>query len=162
VINETFEGGLPTGWTVIDNAGTGATWRFNDIAGRGNLTGGTGNFAIADSDYAGHIAMNTELRTPPINMSSLSSVILKFKTDFRYYSGSGNEVADVDVSVNGAAGPWTNVWRKTGGDYRGPHTESINISAIAAGQNNVMIRFHYYNANYDWWWQVDDVVIGSL
>jgi YD repeat-containing protein len=161
-IDKDFEDGLPAGWTVTDNARTGATWRFNDMAGRGNLTGGTGNFAIADSDHEGNVTMDTELRTPAMDLSSQSNVILQFKTDFRYYSGGGNEVADVDVSVNGAAEPWTNVWRKTGGDYRGPHTESINISAIAAGQNNVMIRFHYYNAKYDWWWQVDDVVIGSL
>jgi hypothetical protein len=67
----------------------------------------------------------------------------------------------VDVSLNGAAGPWTNVWRKTGADYRGPRTEALNLTAQAAGQANVMIRFHYYNAVYEWWWQVDDVQMGQ-
>ncbi|HTP11356.1 MAG TPA: hypothetical protein VMP08_24055, partial [Anaerolineae bacterium] len=135
-------------------------WSFNNPGSRTNGTGGTGNMAIADSDNAGNVDMNTELRTPVLNLAPLTAVTLTFKTDFRYYSAGGNEVADVDVSVNGAGGPWTNVWRKSGADYRGPHTEAINLTSLAAGQSNVMIRFHYYNAHYDWWWQVDDVQLG--
>ncbi len=150
----------PAGWTVIDNAGTGAVWRFNNPGSRTNLTGGTGNWAMADSDNAGALNMDTELRTPALNLSSVSTARLLFKTDFRYYTLDPAEVADVDVSVNGAAGPWTNVWKKTG-DYRGPRTEVVDLTALAAGQSNVMIRFHYYNANFDWWWEIDDVVVES-
>jgi hypothetical protein len=159
---ESFDGTTtPAGWTVIDNASTGAVWAFDDPGGRGNMTGGTGNFAIADSDIAGTVNMDTELRTPVLDFSGLTTVNLVFKTDFYWYSGSLSEVADVDVSVNGAAGPWNNVWRKQGASYRGPHTETIDISALAAGQANVMVRFHYYNANWELWWQVDDVMVGD-
>jgi hypothetical protein len=104
--------------------------------------------------------MDTELRTPVLNLSSASTARLLFKTDFRYYSSSPAEVADVDVSVNGAAGPWTNVWKRTG-DYRGPRTEVVDLTALAAGRSNVMLRFHYYNANFDYWWEIDDVVVES-
>lgn len=150
----------PPGWQVINNVGS-AGWSFNNPGGRSNLTGGAGGFAIADSDHAGSgVSMNTELRTPVMDLSALSAVTLTFKTDFRYYTGSLAEVADVDVSVNGAAGPWTNVWRKTT-DYRGPKTETLDLTALAAGQANVMVRFHYYNAVFEWWWQVDEVRIGS-
>jgi hypothetical protein len=147
---------IPSGWTVVDNATTGAVWTFNDPGSRGNQTGGSGCFAITDSDYAGSTVMNTELRSPSFDASSLSAVNLEFKTDFRHWS---SEVADVDVSVNGASGPWTNVWRKTGADYGGPHTEDVDISAQAAGHSDVVVRFHYYNAYYAYWWQVDDVKI---
>ena len=149
---------LPAGWTVVDNAGSGAVWSFDNPCGRTNLTGGSGNFAIADSDCAGTVNMDTELRTPVLDFTGWSTVMLEFKYDWREYSG--NEVGDVDVSVNGAAGPWTNVWRRDSGSDRGPQTAVIDISAIAANQANVMIRFHYYNANYDWWWEVDDVIVG--
>ena len=158
-IYQAFESGsVPAGWTVINNVGS-AGWAFNDPGARGNLTGGAGGFAVADSDAAGSgVSMNTELRTPVMDLSSLSAVTLTFKTDFHYYT---TEVADVDVSVNGAAGPWTNVWHKSGADYRGPKSEAINLTALAAGHNNVMVRFHYYNAVYEWWWQVDDVQLGQ-
>ena len=151
---------LPAGWTVVNNGGS-AGWRFDNPKPRTNLTGGVGNFAIADSDYAGSVAMNTELRSPVMNLTTLSVVTLTFKTDFRYYAAGGSEVADVDVSLNGASGPWTNVWHKTA-DYRGPKTETINLTTLAAGQPAVMIRFRYYNANNDWWWQVDDVQLGPM
>jgi hypothetical protein len=166
-LNETFDSGtLPSGWSITDNLTSGAVWRFDDphYPPRTNLTGGSGDFAIADSDYYGSgTSMDAELRTPSMDINSFGSdsVFLEFKTDFLYYSGGGSEVADVDVSVNGSSGPWINVWRKTGADYRGPTTEVIDISSIAVGQNNVMVRFHYYNANYDWWWQIDDVHISG-
>jgi hypothetical protein len=37
----------------------------------------------------------------------------------------------------------------------------LDISSIAAGQPEVMIRFHYYLANNEWWWQVDRFRIGT-
>jgi len=160
-LREDFENGLPQGWAVIDNAGTGAEWRFDDPGVRGNLTGGTGGFAIADSNYYGTVDMDTELQTPVLDMSGLSNVAILFKTDFNWFVGRGSEVADVDVSVDGGA-TWTNVWRKTGRGHRGPRTEYIDITSLAAGEPDVVIRFHYYNAHYDWWWQVDDVYIGDL
>ena len=158
LLSETFDATTtPAGWSITDNAGTGAIWRFNNPGSRTNDTGGTGNFAIADSDSAGQVDMDTELRTPILNLSAYSTVLLKFKTDF-YYNAS--EVADVDVSSNGAAGQWTNVWHKTGVDYIG--SEQIDISALAAGRSNIMIRFRYYNANWEWYWMVDDVAISGV
>ena len=60
---------LPPGWEIIqqDSHG-GATWRLDDPARRGNLTGGSGAFAIVDSDFAGpgrssgHVAPDAERR----------------------------------------------------------------------------------------------------
>jgi subtilisin family serine protease len=160
-LREAFDATVaPTGWVTVTNVGV-AGWSFNNPKSRANLTGGTGNFAIADSDAAGTgVSMDTELRTPVLDFSGLTSVTLTFKTDFRFLASSLNEVADVDVSLNGASGPWTNVWRKTA-DYRGPKTENLDLTALAAGQANGMIRFHYYNAVWEWWWQVDDVQVGQ-
>ena len=31
----------------------------------------------------------------------------------------------------------------------------------AAGKAQVQVRFHYYDASYEWWWEVDNVLIGS-
>jgi carboxypeptidase T len=150
---------LPASWTVVNNIGN-AGWRFDNPKARTNYTGGSDNFAIADSDNAGQgVSMDTELRTPPLDFSTLTAVALTFKTDFHYFVGDQNEVADVDVSLNGASGPWMPVWHKTT-DYPGPHTEMIDLSSLAAHQPNVMVRFHYYDATFEWWWEVDDVQVG--
>jgi hypothetical protein len=159
IFSEDFEGSVP-GWTVINNNPQNAVWRFDNPQGNPNYTGGGGEFAIANSDYYKNKDMDTELLTPLLNLSSLITVFLEFKTDFYIYDNifSGNEIADVDVSTNGISGPWTNVWHKTT-DYLGPVTEILDITALAAEQSDVMVRFHYYDAYNDWWWQIDDVKI---
>ena len=153
MLSEHFDEALqPAGWTVLDSAGTGAVWTFED---RDNMTGGVGSMAVADSDRAGVMDMDTELRTPVMDASNLSSVFLLFKTGFTSYS---DEIVDVDISINGAGGPWTNIWRRTAADYWGD-SELIDITVQAAGRPNIMVRFHYYNANFEYWWQIDDVEV---
>lgn len=111
---------------------------------------------MADSDYEKYFNMDTELRSTSYDLSSYSSVNLGFKTYFKFYNV---EVSDVDVSNDGGT-TWNNVWRMSGAGYLG--TESVDISTLAAGKANVKIRFHYYGAYYDWYWQVDDVVLTGV
>lgn len=152
-VSESFSSGItPTNWIV---SGTAAGWRFNNPGGWPNQTGGTGGMAIADSDYFGMVSMNTELRTPAMNLSSVPSVTLRFKTHFTYFGG---EVADVDVSADGGA-TWANVWRRTA-SVPGPSAQEVDVSSQAAGQSAVMVRFHYYDAFRDGYWQIDDVQLG--
>ncbi len=146
---------LTTQWVIT---GTAEGWSYNNPAGRPNLTGGTGSFAIADSDHFGAgVNVDTELRSPAMDFSTVTTPTLTFKTDFNYYTGGSAEVADVDVSVDDGAS-WTNVWRKTE-SYRGPQTVTLDLPQ-AAGQSQVRARFHYYNAVWDAWWEVDDVTVG--
>ncbi len=118
--NPSRRGTLPAGWSLIDNAGTGGSWRFDDPKPRGNRTGGTGSFAILDSDYAGFRNVDAILRSPAMDFSGETTVILEFKYDFRWYMYGLNEVADVDDLNDGTT--WTNVWRRSGADDRGPET----------------------------------------
>ncbi len=155
-------GALPAGWAVIDNLGGGHDWRFNNPGNRANLTGGTDGFAIVDSDFYGSgNSQDTELWTPSLDMSGQASVTLEFKYDFRWWSGGGDEVANVDVSIDGGT-IWTNVWTRSGASDRGPKTAVVDISAIAANEADVIVRFHYFDATFDYWWQVDDVKIGNI
>jgi uncharacterized membrane protein len=161
LFSEDFNSGIPGTWDVVDNAGSGAVWRGDNPGGRPNQTGGTGAFAIADSDFAGLVNMDTELISPAIDLSTGANPTLVFKTNFNAYSGYldvSDEIGDVDLSVNGGAA-WTNVWRHTEADGDiGPATINVPLAA-AANQSDVKVRFHYYDAYYDFWWMVDDVVI---
>lgn len=149
VLNETFDGNaLPSGWQVTGEP----AWSFDNPGARENYTGGTGNMAISDSDFAGSVPMDTALLTPALDLSTASSVKLNFNTYFAAYDTS---TADVDVSFDSGA-TWTNIWRATGADYQGAVT--LNVPE-AAGQGNVLFRFRYYDANYAWYWQVDDVQV---
>ncbi|MGQ9663239.1 MAG: Calx-beta domain-containing protein, partial [Kiritimatiellia bacterium] len=149
-----FGGGLPTGWTVVDGYSDGKTWRDDNPKGRSS-TNWTGRFMICDSDWAGRVRMDEQLLMPVLNCAGYSGVKLKFSHYFRYYSGGGLEVGDVDVRVGG--GGWGNVMRYSGGSFGGP--VEVDLSGVADGQSSVQIRWRYYNASNDWYWGIDNVKV---
>ncbi|MET7971405.1 S8 family serine peptidase [Micromonospora sp. NPDC005305] len=154
---ETFDGAsVPDGWSVVDNAGTGQVWKFNDSGDRGNLTGGSGGFAIIDSDdYGSGGRQDTSLVSPVVNLTDVAAPVIRFNQDFNWL---GSDRADVDLSLDGGT-TWSNVLRQAA-DVRGPRVTEVPIPQ-AAGQAQVQVRFHYYDASWEWWWQVDNVLIGS-
>ncbi len=157
IFSENFDSGIPSSWTVSDNAGTGAVWtEVNNYYG--STLNGT-PFAMADSDGAGSVDMDTSLESPTIDLSSVSvDVFLRFEHYFKYYSGGGNEQGDVDV-FDGTN--WITVYsvNTDTGNWGAPDIQLINITPYANA--NFKVRFHYYNANYDWYWAVDNVEIIS-
>jgi S-layer homology domain len=161
VLSESFDAGeLPPNWTIVNNAGNG-TWYINTGASPcgdlpGNMTGGSGPYALIDSDCDGLVTDDASLVTPSLDLSSFSAVQLAFDQDY-FNVGDGDE-ADVDVSPDGGT-TWNNVLKQTS-SARGPNHVALNISS-AGGNSNVKVRFHYYNAFFAWWWQVDDVVISA-
>jgi hypothetical protein len=46
-----------------------------------------------------------------------------------------------------------------GASSANPEHKALNITAQAAGAANVQIRFHYYNAAFDRYWEVDNVKV---
>ena len=156
VIYEThFDTGLPAGWTIVHN-GSGKssdTWRSDNPGHRTN-SNWTGVFMIVDSHYAGTVDMNEQLITHSINCTGLTNVKLRFKHYFLHRRST--EIGDVDIRVNG--GIWHNMARYQGADYSG--LVELNLSGFGAdGAAGVQIRWHYYNANNDWYWGIDDVQI---
>ena len=152
VYDTNFDGGLPAGWSIVDGGETIDTWTDTNPGGRSSSYW-TGTFMIVDSDDAGEVDMNEQLITHSIDCSNLLDVVLKFKHDFVYYSLSNDEVADVDIRVNG--GTWQNILRYQGASAEGQ--VELDLSSIADGDPNVQIRWHYYNANWEWYWGIDDV-----
>jgi len=154
---EDFESGaLPFGWNTVDYAGTGEVWAFYKNGGLGNLTPGTGGFAVLDSDGYGDLGyQDAGLRTPVLNLSKASIVTLDFDTDFLSWFAT----ADVRVSGNNGTS-WVTVSRWTE-DLESTHI-SLDISTPAAGKSQVIVEFRYTGDpvnNWGFWWQVDNVLI---
>jgi len=160
LLNETFSGGIPATWTVVDGgncSGPAQTWTTTNPGGRTIGPPFAAPFAIADSDCAGMGCgvMDEQLITPSLDASSCAQVVLEFSNQYRALG----DVADVDVSVDGGA-TWTTVLHMTASDgHPTPNTKTVDITAQAAGHSNVKIRFHYYNANWAWWWAIDNVKV---
>jgi N-acetylneuraminic acid mutarotase len=146
----------PPGWTVTNAAGTTGGWQFTDDGARGNLTGGTGGFAIVDSDHLGSgNHQDTVLTTPAADFTSVSNPSISFDTDYRAFSGQS---ADVDVSVDGGA-TWSNIWEFTTTSFRGPAHVDLPVPT-AANKAGVLFRFHFISS-FGWWWELDNVFVGS-
>jgi hypothetical protein len=159
---ENFDSGtLPKGWSIVNDPASFGEWSINtgpDPCGAfsGNATGGAGPYALANSNCDGVGTFDdTSLVTPTVDMTSFATATLRFMEDYK----SLDDEADADISIDGGTS-WTNVLSQTA-DARGPKTVSIDITGIAAGHANVKARFHYFNAFWAWWWQVDNVLLGS-
>jgi hypothetical protein len=156
LLTENFDGAFPAaGWTV-SNTTTGCSgtpeWTNLDPGGRGNLTGGTGGFAIADSDQCGSsVGMATILTSPVLDLSHFTgadSLEITFNQDL--FTLPGTE-ARIEV-WNGFS--WVAVATQTV-DGRGPSRVTFGTTA-ANGRADARVRF-IYTAGWDWWWQIDDL-----
>ncbi len=146
---EDFDGGTfpPPGWVVRDNSGHGSVWQTSSHWGDGNLAGGTGECAAADSDSHPWPPVDTDLITPAFDVPALN-FFLEFDHGYEYHQ---SDWGDVDASVGG--GPWIDLRRfyTHGGHIR------ISLDAFA-GSTNVRIRFRYV-AQGDRYWHVDNVEV---
>jgi N-acetylneuraminic acid mutarotase len=151
---QTFDGTTaPTGWTVTNNTADGG-WEFDDPGQRGNLTTGTGGFAIVDSDHLGaNKSQDTYLTSPVTDFTGVTAPELDFATYYKPYS---NSTATVEVSLDNGA-TWSAVWSQTttavsGGTVRVPLPQ-------AADKTQVQVRFHYTGI-WAYYWEVDNVLLG--
>ena len=140
---------------MTDNLGHGNRWTFNDPEGRGNQTGGQGNFAIGDATQSPSGNEDTVLTSPVFSMAKLATPVLSFDTAYLAY-GAG--AAEVDLSTDGGQS-WSSIWQNTTG-VTGPDTVSIAVPQ-AAGQSQVRVRFHFVASQSSGFWEVDSVDVGS-
>ncbi|MEU4365562.1 S8 family serine peptidase [Promicromonospora sp. NPDC023987] len=151
---EEFEsGGVPEGWTVEDLAGTEQVWTFDDAFEASNMTGGEGLFAEVNSDgYGEDGTQDTTLTSPSYDLTGLDTPLLTFDQSY----GALDDFADVDLSVDGGE-TWETVLHQTS-DALG---RAVVTLPGASGESDVRIRFHYGDAAFGLWWQVDNVSVGS-
>ena len=167
VLSESFESWPPPGWVLSADPRTGGVWdSLNHSAGCAsgssypytNNTGGSGFCADANSDCLGD-GMDTTMVTPSFSLASPSyvSAQLQFKSDF--YCAAALDEGWVDITTDGGA-IWTNLLYFDHQSVRGPGTETIDLTPYL-GQPDVRLSFEYTAPGWDWYWQVDDVVVSA-
>ncbi len=142
-------------WTVTTGPGPhtcGPFSRVNTTSQR--PAGGSGYYALSDSDACGNgSATSTILTSPAIDTSNAAwtSVTLEYDIYYNYYNGD-----DATVQVfNGTS--WVTVWKAGIEDINTHHT--WDVSAQALGNAGFRVRFSYQNASYDYWYAVDNVKV---
>lgn len=160
----------PTGWTRGHATGTTMDW----VRGIGPQTYSTfsnvyttadNGYAFVNSDGLGSngVLEDCWLKTPAINCTGKSYVWLRFAEFFRRFNTTPAPTGDVEVSNNGTT--WTIVHQAhsgiaAGGATSNPKFVDVDISAIAANQSAVYVRFRW-TGSWDYYWFIDDVEVYS-
>lgn len=162
IMSESFDDGIPSTWSVVDNAGDGVEWRSNSAWGRPNFAG-SGGSAVADSDLAGPgKTYDTELISPEIEAADVTA--LRFAANVQMFND--DEHLDVDITTDAGA-TWTTVHRLAESipeDGRFAADSGVEqrvslVDHVSAGQT-FQIRFRYHTSDpdpWDWYVQIDDV-----
>lgn len=156
---------FPPGWRVIDGGnghGQASTWTLRNPGNRIPVSPIADPFAIVDAQcfFGGQSGyeMIEELITPVLDLSFATSVTLEFD-QFYFDWGPLNDAAHVDVRSSLTNGYWENVYFNCNRTTPNPEHQTINITAQAAGAQDVEIRFFYSDKFWGYYWMVDNVLI---
>ena len=158
LFSEDFEGSFPpAGWSVQNNLSGSNVWDRNDVFGAPNRTNGSGYSADADSDAMCGAPWDTELHSPPIDLSGTTAPELTYQSNFQDYAGAGEAWLYVSVD-NGST--WITLTHWTA-DH-GPTLETVDLSSYVG--DTIILNWRYSD-NGDgcaWYWQIDDVQISDV
>ena len=163
IFSEDFSSGTPpTGWTIIDNTGSGVIgWEPGFL----DLFSGLDHTGWAMHDYDTYLSADNVLLSPVINLSSSNGTSLSFVTetewtDYMAHSGYslGNGVSTAEATTDGGL-TWTVLWTDDVLIDFNPVTRTVDMSAFD-GMANVQIGFRYFGTDAHTWW-IDDVLVDN-
>ncbi|GAB5419339.1 MAG: hypothetical protein Crog4KO_27680 [Crocinitomicaceae bacterium] len=171
-------------WTIGNSAGNSADWEISDApsfwwSSNAPLASSSGGYAASfNSDQYAMAANQTEnnawVESAPFGCSNFNTVAVTFQQFFNKWTGrtfiqvtNNNGQTWVDYEVNAAM--------ENNDETSNPSTAMVDISATAANQQEVKIRFLYLSnaisdggtdntagVAWDYGWIVDDVVVAEL
>ena len=164
LLTSNFSNGLPIGWKSTTQVQTNGSWTINDNSSL-ELSPNNKQFMIVNSDQTalGYTPMDVSLESSPFNGLYMSAINLSFKEFFKPYIGTNDfdEVATVEVwdGQNWQILLTQNEATGTSGSWSAPKVRNISIP-VQYANTQMKIRFRY-QANFDYWWAVDDISING-
>jgi len=174
-------------WTVISGSSDPiqgdqtdlGTWRLWSTTGdelngeNPALPGMAGNYAITDSDLSGDgVLVNEELISPPINTANWNKLRLNFNWNYRIYEDLDHaQVAEVDFRVKDNDpdpwGDWINLKHLEQTDVDPlqvpPEISGTDVHDLSVYDGKILqIRFHFYDAEFDYWFAVDTIRVSGI
>jgi len=163
-------------WTVQGTAGANGAWRLWITSGdklgdeSPDLDDVDNKYVITDTDLAGAVDADEQLITKEIDCTEWIKLRLNFDRNYRAYLEDTvhAQTADVDVRVitAGVPGSWVNLLHLDRSIFA-PGTDpaidsgSEEFDLSAYDGKKIQLRWHYYNANYDYWFAVDNVKLSG-
>ncbi|MDX2361840.1 MAG: T9SS type A sorting domain-containing protein [Crocinitomicaceae bacterium] len=161
ILQEFFNSGsVPAGWTNTAIQGA-ATWNVQNAPAFGS---GSGTFYTVFDDAglgAGVTPNEAALATGSLDCSGRTSVFMNMQ---HHWYGVESTHGYIEISNNGGA-TWTTIMdyeKLTRGSLAAPQDTTFDITAFAANQSNVQVRFRYNDGSLaGQHWYIDDITIYS-
>ena len=169
--DEVFVAGNWTKVTPTPPSGEGE-WRLWDTGQDPTDIGGVeGQYMISDSDWSGAgVLLDEQLISPEVDCAGWTKLRLNFNKSYRIYDDPDHaQTAEVDVRSFDPASGWSN-WTNllhldTTSVPAGVDPPELNNPEVfdlsAYDGKKVQIRFHFFNAEYDYWFAVDNVRVSG-
>ncbi len=131
----------------------------------GNHTGGAAEAACIDSDAAGNGVVGAFLCSPQFTVGSPTSE-LDFVYNYQVFSATGEDAFEVGIGTAtpspATIGSYTVLLANdtNQGTFQSPPGVGANLDLSAFAGQDVHICF-FYGADFDWYAQVDDIVVGG-
>jgi hypothetical protein len=161
ILQEDFSSGaLPVGWSTNGLQGTN-TWLIQNAPAFTSTSGGY--YAVFNDEAlgAGVTPTQSDLQTPSFDCSNRTAVYLNYQ---HHWYGVESTHGYVEISTNSGV-TWTILMdyeKGTRGSLSAPQDTTLNITAFAANQSDVRVRFRYWdNSLAGKFWYVDDITIYS-
>ena len=180
---EDFSGGIPAGWTVVDNTSNNFNWVINNAAinNSANTNGYTNTGPIASTSGGNHmllfadqynepnmpanpIDIDSYFQTSAIALTGQANVTVIFQEKFRLCCTSGAQL-NLVVSTDPTFASNVQTFDARGGVAinamsADPLVKSINITSVAGGvTGNIYLRFHWASGSSHYFWMVDDIAV---
>jgi len=161
------------GWSKQTAGYPDGAWQLWNTAVEPDITGMKDGFMMSNSDMSGEDApLDEQLISPQIDTSDYTKLRLNFNWNYQNYlvDPYDPQIAEVDMRVFDAAtgwGDWINLLHLD--------LDSVPIDldpAILSGTNvhdlsaydgkTIQIRFHYYDAEWDYWFAMDTIRVSGI
>ena len=166
------------GWTKITAGFPEGAWRLWNTSGPDlgsespNLAGMAGNYMISDSDLSGAGAsLDEQLISPEIDAADYAKLRLNFDKNYRAYDDAAQrQIAELDVRAFDSAsgwGDWVNLLHLERSmvdmSQDPPELSGAEVFDLSSYDGKkIQVRFHFYEAEYDFWFAIDNVRISGL
>jgi hypothetical protein len=152
-------------WTLWDTAGPDLSGEDPNIAGMEN------KYMIADSDLSGAgVLVNEEMLSPEVDCTGWTKLRLNFSKNYRIYVADPDHSQTAEVSIRsfdpatGWSG-WVNLMHLEFADVPTDleilsDPEVHDLSAFDG--KKIQLKFHYFDAEYDYWFAFDKVRVSGV
>jgi hypothetical protein len=167
-------------WTRGNTTNSAGSWTLWDTEGpplsaeSANIAGMQDKYMISDSDLSGAgTILDEEMLSPEVDCADWTKVRLNFNKNYRIYDDPNpdrTQDAEVDIrSFDPVSGwsNWTNLLHldRTDVDPNATPPELSNPEVFdlsAYDGKKIQLKFHFFKAEYDYWFAFDDVRVSGV